>query len=122
MDDVRAQRWLDDYVAAWRNGDRDRIGELFSEQVSYRYHPYDHPVLGREAVVQSWLEDANPSEEWEAEYRIYAVDGQRAVATGTTRYLATDDHPERFYYNVFLVEFDDEGRCAAFTEYFVKRP
>jgi SnoaL-like domain len=48
-------RWLDDYVEAWRTYDRDRIAALFAEDVEYRYHPYDEPVTGREAVVESWL-------------------------------------------------------------------
>ena len=29
---------------------------------------------------------------------------------------------ERIYDNVFLLRFDDDGRCIEFTEYFLKRP
>ena len=122
MDKVHAQEWLDSYKEAWRSGDREQIGDLFSEEVEYRYHPYDEPVAGRQAVVQSWLEDWDPKEPWHAEYRVYAVEGDRAVATGTSRYRSYRDHPERLYYNVFLIEFDNEGRCREFTEYFVKEP
>lgn len=123
MDKGRAQEWLDAYIAAWRSGDREKIGDLFHEDVSYRYHPYDkEPVTGRQAVVQSWLEDWDPKEPWEAEYRAHAVDGDRMVATGTSKYLPYRDHPERLYYNVFLIEFDEEGRCREFTEYYVKQP
>jgi hypothetical protein len=122
MDMTRAQDWLDTYIAAWRSGDRQHIGDLFSEEVRYRYHPYDEPVMGRQAIVQSWLEDWDPKEPWEADYRVYAVDGSRVVATGTSRYPAYRDHPERLYHNVFLIQFDEEGRCRDFTEYFVKQP
>jgi hypothetical protein len=122
MDEAQAQEWFDAYIEAWRNGNREQIGDLFGEKVSYRYHPYDEPVSGRQAVVQSWLEDWDPQEEWEAVYRPFAVDGNRVVATGTSRYLGHDDHPERLYHNVFLLEFDDEGRCREFTEFFVKQP
>jgi hypothetical protein len=48
-------RWLEAYVDAWRSYDRDEIAQLFAVDVTYRYHPYDHPVEGREAVVASWL-------------------------------------------------------------------
>ncbi len=122
MDEAQAQEWLDRYVEVWRSGDREQIGDLFTDDVSYRYHPYDEPVLGRQAVVQSWLEDWDPKEPWEAKYRVYAVDGDRVVATGTSRYMEYRDHPERLYDNVFLLEFDDEGRCSEFTEFFVKQP
>lgn len=122
MDKERAQEWLDAYIEAWRSGERQQIGDLFSEEAEYRYHPYDQPVRGRQAVVQSWLEDWDPKEPWEAEYKVYALDGNQAVAIGTSKYLPYRDHPERLYYNVFLVEFDDDGRCREFTEYFVKEP
>ena len=28
---------------------------LFAEQAEYRYHPYDEPIVGRDAVVESWF-------------------------------------------------------------------
>ena len=59
MDRATAQRWLDDYVSAWRSYDRDDIGALFAEDVAYRFHPYDEPLLGREAVVDAWLGESN---------------------------------------------------------------
>ena len=37
------QRWLDDYVAAWRSYDPEAIGDLFGEDAEYRYHPWDEP-------------------------------------------------------------------------------
>jgi ketosteroid isomerase-like protein len=122
MDKGRAQEWLDSYIEAWRSGDRQQIGDLFSEEAEYRYHPYDEPVRGKQAVVQSWLEDEDPTQEWEVSYQPFVVEGNRMVATGTSRYLPGNGEEERFYYNVFLVEFDDEGRCRDFTEYFVKEP
>ena len=51
MEKADVSRWLDDYVQAWKSYDRDAIGALFSDDVSYRYHPYDEPIRGREAVV-----------------------------------------------------------------------
>src|SRR5215216_688055 len=55
MDRADVARWLDDYVEAWKTYDRDRIAALFTDDVEYRYHPYDDPVRGRDAVVDSWL-------------------------------------------------------------------
>ena len=57
MDKTEVDRWLRAYVEAWKSYDRDQIGELFAEDVKYRYHPYDDPVEGRDAVVRSWLGD-----------------------------------------------------------------
>ena len=86
------RRWLDDYVEAWRTYDRDRIAALFAEDIRYRYHPYDEPIVGRDAVVESWLgegehEDASsrdPAGTYDASYCPEAVDGDLAVATGSS--------------------------------------
>jgi len=131
MDHATAQAWLDDYVAAWRSYDEAAIGELFSEDVSYRYYPYAEPVVGRAAVVASWTgesESATASSRdapgtYEASYTTVAVDGDVVVATGTSTYR---DEPggrvTQVFDNCFVMRFDGSGRCREFTEYYSKRP
>jgi hypothetical protein len=131
MDRSSAQAWLDDYVAAWKSYDRDAITALFAEDVTYRYHPYDEPLVGRDAVVGSWLgeSDADGASTrdapgtYDAHYAPYAVDGDTLVATGTSVY---QDHPDgpvtHTFDNCFLVRFDGEGRCVEFTELYMERP
>ncbi|HEY6012758.1 MAG TPA: nuclear transport factor 2 family protein [Candidatus Limnocylindrales bacterium] len=122
-DDVQA--WLDRYIDAWRTYDPAAIGDLFAEDAEYRYHPYDEPERGRDTIVRDWVEpeggastrDAPGS--WDAHYEPYAVEGDRAVATGWSRYFATGDTPEKLYHNVYLLEFDGDGRCRSFIEYYV---
>ena len=108
--------------------DPDDISSLFSEDVRYRYHPYDDPIVGRDAVVASWLgEDASGDAStrdapgtYEAEYAPVAVDGDVVVATGTSRYRDVPDGPVvRTYANCFVMRFDPEGRCREFTEYYL---
>jgi hypothetical protein len=126
-DDVQA--WLDRYVAAWKSYDPAAIGDLFSPGVEYRYHPWDEAVVGRDAVVRSWIEpdgvasSRDEPDTYDAAYRPYAVEGDRAVAVGQSDYF---DEPggslrERFH-NVFLLAFDGEGRCRAFTELYMQAP
>jgi ketosteroid isomerase-like protein len=55
IDRAHVARWLAAYVEAWKSYDPEAIGELFSDDVEYRYHPYDEPIRGRAAVVESWL-------------------------------------------------------------------
>ena len=126
MDHTAFQRWLDDYVEAWKTYDEEAIGALFSEDVRYRYHPWDEGddvVEGRTAIVASWLSDRDDPASCRAEYRPWATDGDRAVAVGVSRYLGADgDTVEREYHNVFLLVFDDSGRCREFAELYMKRP
>ncbi len=124
----QVQRWLDAYLAAWKSYDGDDIAALFAEDAAYRYHPADEPVRGREAIVADWLapdgnEDARDADgTFEGDYRPFAVDGNRAVAVGTSTYW-TDASRSQFrnvYFNCWLLEFDDAGRCRSFTEYFME--
>jgi ketosteroid isomerase-like protein len=123
-------RWLADYVAAWLSYDRAKIEALFAEDITYRYHPEDDPIEGRAAVVESWLgegdhPDASGRDEpgtFSAAYKAIAVDGDVAVATGISSYRESPDGPVvRVYDNCFVMQFDSEGRCREFTEWFMRR-
>ncbi len=131
MDRSAVQDWLDRYVEAWKSYDPDQIASLFAENATYRYHPYDpddEVTRGRDAIVRDWVEpEGNASTRdapgtYDAHYETYAVDGDRAVAFGTSSYWtdASRSKLDRIYYNVFLLRFDDDGRCVDFTEYFLK--
>lgn len=116
------QDWLDRYVAAWRANQPGPIRELFTEDVVYRWRPYEsYPAAhGIDAVVEAWLgETRDEPDAWEAAYQAYAVDGDRAVATGYSRYRADADEPERVFWNAFLMQFAPDGRCTAFTEFYM---
>ena len=60
---------------------------------------------------------------WEADYEVLAIDGDACVAHGRTRYL-TDDRAavDREFANVFVIRFDDDGRCREFTEWYMRTP
>jgi hypothetical protein len=126
-DDVQA--WLDRYRAAWESYDQAAIDELWADDVEYRYHPADEPIVGREAVVRSWVApdgDASTRDEpgtYDAHYVPYAIDGDRAVAIGWSRYWtdASRSTERTTYDNCFLLEFDGDGRCRSFTEFFRER-
>jgi hypothetical protein len=126
----QVNRWLGRYIEAWKSYDRDQTEALFAEDISYRYHPYDDPIEGREAVVASWMgegddEDSSRDEPgtYDAFYRVVAADDDMAVAIGSSSYKESPDGPVvRVYDNCFVMRFDSEGRCREFTEWFMERP
>ena len=129
IDRAAVDRWLAEYVAAWKSYDRDAIGALFSDDAEYSYYPWIEPIRGREAVVESWLgagEGASARDDegtYDGEYRTIAVDGDVAVAVGTSTYTSEPGGPvTKVYENVFVMRFDEDGRCAAYEEWFMKRP
>ncbi|HEV2005087.1 MAG TPA: nuclear transport factor 2 family protein [Candidatus Limnocylindrales bacterium] len=122
------QDWLDRYVACWLSYDEAAIGELFSEDAEYRYQPWGKPVAGREAIVKDWVApNGDPSKAdapgtFEAAYAPYAMDGDVAVAVGTTTYWkdATRAEVVRAYHNVYLLKFDADAKCRSFTEHYME--
>ena len=120
-DDV--QVWLDRYVEAWQSYDADAIGQLFADDATYRYHPYDEDaVVGRAAIVADWRENQDAPGSWTAHYEPYAVEGDRAVAIGESRYTNPDGSLRDLYFNLWTLRFDDAGRCTEFVEYFMALP
>lgn len=131
MDRESAQGWLDRYVAAWMSYDPEDISGLFSADVAYRYHPYDEPIVGRDAVVASWLGESGSNDAstrdapgtYQGQYSPVAIDGDTVVATGTSEYSDVPGGPVvKVYENCFVMRFDGEGRCREFTEYYLRRP
>jgi hypothetical protein len=131
VDKADVDRWLEAYVSAWKSYEPDEIAALFAEDVEYRYHPYDQPVRGREGIVEAWLgegdhEGASSRDEpgiYDGSYRAIAIDGDVAVATGTSTYTEGPGGPvAEVYDNCFVIRFDEQGRCREFTEYYIQRP
>lgn len=122
MNHSDVQAWLDRYVEAWRTYDRALIGDLFSEDAEYLFHPWDEPVLGRQAIVDAWFEDQDAPGTWQAAYEPVAVEGDVAVARGLSRYFHADGSLARVYQNLWILRFDEDGRCRSFTEWYMKEP
>ena len=116
------QEWLEKYVEAWRTYEPEKIRNLFSENALYFYSPFDEQnhLRGREAIVADWLKEPDAVGSWEAHYVPVAVEGNVGVAQGRTRYFRSDGSIEREFDNIFVLHFDDAGRCARFTEWFMK--
>jgi len=131
MDHETAQAWLDRYLAAWKSYDPEDIADLFSDDVRYRYYPHAAWIVGRDAVVASWLAEDTDTQgstrdepgTYDAAYAPVAVDGEVVVATGSSTYTDVPDGAvTRVFDNCFVMRFDEEGRCREFTEYYTKRP
>ena len=121
MDRQAFQKWLDGYVDAWKTYDEQKIGDLFSDGVLYKYSPQDDGLNGRAEVVKSWTEDKDDPGTYDAKYEVLAIDGDTHVANGWSRYFTEPGGELRDeYFNVYICKFDAEGRCREFTEYWIQ--
>jgi len=113
--------WLDAYVKAWETYSPEAIGALFTDDAIYSFYPFEDPIRGREAIVESWLKDPDPPGTYEGSYAPIAIDGRVAVAQGRSRYFKDSTRSEltKQWDNIFVIEFDDSGRCRSFAEWYV---
>ncbi len=122
IDRKSAAEWLDRYVAAWKSYDPNAIGALFAADVRYYYTPYADPLIGREAVVKSWLDNQDAPNTWEAHYEPIAVDGSTVIANGFSRYFEDDGTFQAEWDNIFRLRFNDQGECTEFCDWYMKKP
>lgn len=118
MDALRA--WMDRYVEAWRTYDRETISSLFTEDATYRYRPFDEPLRGRQAIVDSWLGSPDEPGSWRIECEPLAVNGDLGVARCLTTYPATADAPEAVYSNIWVLRLTEDGQASEFTEWWMQ--
>ena len=120
IDEKFVQQWLENYVSAWKSYDPQEIRALFSEDAVYRYNPYDEGVRGRDTIVAEWLENRDKPNTFSAEYAPVAIDGNTAVTHGRSLYYEPDGKTvKRQYDNIFVLKFDEQGRCSDFCEWFM---
>ena len=123
-------RWLDAYLAAWKSYDRNQIAALFSDDVTYRYHPYDDPVRRRDEVVASWLGEGEHTGASTAILRAPTtppIGRSPSTATWPSRRATPSTWPRpadrSTYENCFVLRFDaTENLCHVFTDWYIQHP
>jgi hypothetical protein len=108
--------WIDGYVRAWNSNDPDEIGALFTADAEYRTAPYHQPWRGRDQIVKDWLGRQDKPGETSFEWQPVVVTDEVAVIQGTTRY------PKQTFRNLWVIKLDGDGRCHAFTEWWMEEP
>jgi ketosteroid isomerase-like protein len=113
--------WVDGYERAWRSNDRDEIAALFAEDARYLASPSSEAVVGRDAIVEWWLANADAPDDARFSYEVIGVDGRRGFVQGVTVYRASADQPERTYDNLWVIDLADDGRARSYTEWYHRR-
>lgn len=109
------QSWVAGYEAAWRTPGIDALESLFAEGARYLHSPYTEPIIGLLAIAQMWeVERDGPDEVFTLETEVVAVDGDTAVVRARVFY---GDPVRQEYTDLWVVEFDGEGRCTSFEEW-----
>jgi ketosteroid isomerase-like protein len=112
-----AEDWVRRYERAWATNDPDDVRALFAQDGEYRFHPWDDPIVGHDAIVASWLDAQDTADDHTFTWSVVAVDGPTAVVQGRTGYTDGD-----VYENLWVIRFDAHGRAVSFTEWYMEPP
>ena len=108
--------WMHGYQRAWESNDPAEIGALFTEDALYYTAPSRAPWRGRAAIVQGWIGVGDRPGDATFEWTPVVQSGELAVVQGRTVYRNGDD-----FDNLWVIRFDDDGRCREFTEWYMRR-
>jgi hypothetical protein len=115
IDSSSVRAWVVDYERVWRTAGTDDVGNLFTEQATYCMAPFQEPHRGLEAIRALWdAERSGPDENFDMTFDIVAVDDPCAVVRLEVRYGPPDP---KVFRDLWVLEFDDDGRCRAFEEW-----
>ena len=109
-----AEAWVSSYERLWRTPGTDDLAQLFTPDATYRTSPWAPPIEGLPALAAFW--DAardGPDEPFTMDAEVIAVDGSTAVVRVGVEYGASGDR----WRDLWVLELDDDGRCAAFEEW-----
>ena len=108
------ETWVRGYERLWRTAGTEGLAELFSADASYLTSPWASPVVGLPALAEFWEDGRDgPDESFTMTSEVLAVDGPTAVVRVSVEY----DAPDGRWRDLWLLTFDDGGRCVAFEEW-----
>jgi len=117
LDDLSA--WLDRYFAAWESNEPDAVATLFAEGAVYSYSPFREETRGRDAIVREWVE-GGLGEDFAWRHEPLAVTGNRGIAHWAVSFRDPSDAVVELD-GIFVLDFDEEGRCTEHREWYVRR-
>jgi len=115
MDVTWASEWIEDYANAWRSGDDEVLGELFTEDAVYRSSPFRPPTVGREAIREYWRNSTSTQERLELELGEPVVHGNRVVVEWWA--LMRDEGQDVTLPGCLLLRFASGGPCEELRGY-----
>lgn len=122
LDTTRLNDWLDAYGEAWIAGDPEAAARLFAPDARYHETPFDEPMIGREAIHRYWAEGARDAQEQvRFSHDVVAVVGDAGVARWRATFTRVPSGRRVELDGVLLAEFDREGRCTVFREWWHRR-
>ena len=109
--------WMTAYGRASAENDPQASANLFAENARYHENPFDEPITGRTAIYEYWDKGARNLKDKESTFEILSVQENRGIAHWQSKFTITESGKRLALDCLFVVEFDDEGLCQSFREW-----
>ncbi|HAX69041.1 MAG TPA: hypothetical protein DCY14_05515 [Anaerolineae bacterium] len=109
--------WMTAYGRASAENDPQASANLFAENARYHENPFDEPITGRTAIYEYWDKGARNLKDKESTFEILSVQENRGIAHWQSKFTVTESGKRLALDCLFVVEFDDEGLCQSFREW-----
>lgn len=114
-------QWMAAYGQASAENDPLASARLFSEDARYYESPFAAPLVGRQAIYDYWATGAQKLTGKSSTYEILAVRENLGIARWRSRFVVKATGAAIALDLIFLAEFDNEGRCCCFREWWHSR-
>jgi hypothetical protein len=109
--------WMTEYGRASAENDPRASANLFAENAAYYETPFAEPMMGRDAIFEYWRKGAQTLKEKEASFEILAVNGNTGIARWQSKFTVIESGKRLALDCLFVIEFDDDGLCHTFREW-----
>lgn len=114
--------WLEAYGRASAEDDPQASAELFARNAKYYETPFDEPMVGRDAIYKYWEMGTKSFKDKESTYEILSMKGNLGIARWVSKFTDIKSGKRLVLDCIFLVEFDNNGRCSTFREWWHLKP
>lgn len=112
----RLNTWMDGYIVAWTENEREAIERLFTPDAVYDPQTAGGEWDGIDEIVEQWTAIDDDPENWDFQWIPLVETDDLAVVVGRTVYHS----PPMTYRNLFVIRFDETGLCTDFTEWYIE--
>ncbi|HQU36374.1 MAG TPA: nuclear transport factor 2 family protein [Anaerolineales bacterium] len=115
------QQWMETYGRASAEDDPRTSANLFAEHAAYYENPFAEPIAGREAIFDYWNKGAQTLKDKESTFELLSVNNNSGMARWQSKFTVIESGKRLALDCVFIVEFDDDGLCQTFREWWHTR-
>ena len=111
------QEWMERYGKASKENDVRASSELFAPDARYYETPFAEPMVGRDAIYEYWNRGAQNLKDKESTFEIFSVKDNLGIARWQAKFTVINSGKRVALDCLFLVEFDEYGKCSVFREW-----